>query len=230
MDGEGNASYSYILIHWGATNALQRHCLRRVMQRGLRRSGGGIGGGGVGGGGGGGIGGGGGGGGVIGGGVIGGGGGVGVGGGRGRGRGVIGGGGVVASSMMPIALTAPTPAPTSISDAISTNTRRTRIIEILTLRDGADAVELFAATPEAGHSIHLILMDFVMVNMDGPDATSILRNRFGYGGAIVGVTGNVLEEDVAKFLNAGADFVLPKPLDIAALIEWMRQCNCLMEI
>ena len=43
------------------------------------------------------------------------------------------------------------------------------------------------------------------------EATRLLRLG-GFAGLIVGVTGHVFEEDVAEFLDAGADMVLAKPL------------------
>ena len=44
----------------------------------------------------------------------------------------------------------------------------------------------------------------------------MLRQR-GFTGLIVGVTGHVFEDDVAAFLEAGADLVLAKPLKVAKL-------------
>jgi CheY-like chemotaxis protein len=57
----------------------------------------------------------------------------------------------------------------------------------------------------------VILMDFEMPNLNGPDATRKLR-ELGCSCLIVGVTGNVLPEDVAIFINSGADAVMSKPL------------------
>ena len=34
---------------------------------------------------------------------------------------------------------------------------------------------------------------------------------------MIGITGNVFEEDVAYFKKCGADYVLPKPVDIDVL-------------
>jgi len=34
---------------------------------------------------------------------------------------------------------------------------------------------------------------------------------------LIGVTGNVLEDDLAEYLNAGADLILSKPMKIATL-------------
>jgi DNA-binding response OmpR family regulator len=33
----------------------------------------------------------------------------------------------------------------------------------------------------------------------------------GYAGFVVGVTGNLLPEDIGYFMDCGADYVLPKP-------------------
>jgi CheY-like chemotaxis protein len=49
--------------------------------------------------------------------------------------------------------------------------------------------------------------------MEGPDATSLLR-KAGYSGIVIGLTGNVLQDDVDHFLRSGADAVLSKPLNI----------------
>lgn len=47
-------------------------------------------------------------------------------------------------------------------------------------------------------------------------ATQLLREG-GFENLIVGVTGNVLEDDVAEYLNSGADMVLAKPLKFGTL-------------
>jgi len=48
------------------------------------------------------------------------------------------------------------------------------------------------------------------------DATKKLR-EMGYTNLIIGVTGNVVEDDVAEYLKAGADIVLGKPIRINML-------------
>lgn len=57
-----------------------------------------------------------------------------------------------------------------------------------------------------------ILIDNLMPNMVGPEATKILREK-GYAGVVIGVTGNALDEDVRHFMSCGADAVLSKPVD-----------------
>ena len=59
----------------------------------------------------------------------------------------------------------------------------------------------------------MILMDFMMPNLDGPGATKAIR-ALGYTGKIYGLTGNVLQHDIAHFMACGADGVLHKPLDM----------------
>jgi signal transduction histidine kinase/CheY-like chemotaxis protein len=62
----------------------------------------------------------------------------------------------------------------------------------------------------------VILMDFVMPIMDGPTATKAIREA-GFKGLVIGVTGNVLPEDRAYFINQGATAVMNKPLDVNQL-------------
>ena len=52
--------------------------------------------------------------------------------------------------------------------------------------------------------------------MDGLAATKELRQK-GYHGVIIGVTGGGLPEDIATFLEAGADDVLIKPITFQQL-------------
>ena len=67
-----------------------------------------------------------------------------------------------------------------------------------------------------------VCMDYEMPNCNGPDATAELR-RLGYKGMILGVTGNLLKQDVDHFLAKGADDVLPKPVTVALISDcWAR--------
>jgi len=58
-----------------------------------------------------------------------------------------------------------------------------------------------------------ILMDFEMPILTGPEATKKIR-KMGFKGTIMGVTGNVLSEDVQFFKDHGADEVLAKPISL----------------
>jgi CheY-like chemotaxis protein len=88
-----------------------------------------------------------------------------------------------------------------------------------------------------------VMMDFVMVSimfllhivfvyltvststlqpvMDGPSATMRIR-ELGYRGPIVGVTGNMMQGDVEHFMRCGATVVLPKPLLLQDLEQFLQ--------
>ena len=70
----------------------------------------------------------------------------------------------------------------------------------------------------------VILMDFVMPNMDGPTATKEIRD-LGYRGRIFGLTGNALESDVNYFKDKGADEVLAKPFNVKNFQQLMRDAR-----
>ena len=94
--------------------------------------------------------------------------------------------------------------------------------------DGRYAVEKVKARMARGpgltSSYDVILMDFVMPNMDGPTATETIRG-LGYSGPIFGVTGNALESDVNYFMACGADAVLSKPFDFQLFKDLMADSN-----
>ena len=69
-----------------------------------------------------------------------------------------------------------------------------------------------------------ILMDFVMPNMNGPDATNKIR-ELGYIGPIIGVTGNALQQDHDIFIQAGASQVFTKPFEMNDLIEAINKTS-----
>ena len=88
--------------------------------------------------------------------------------------------------------------------------------------DGQRGIELYQALCERGEAVNVIVMDYEMPVMDGPTATKKLR-ELGCTCLIVGVTGNLLPEDVDHFKRQGANAVLGKPLDIAAFEEMLRK-------
>ena len=86
---------------------------------------------------------------------------------------------------------------------------------------GRRRVTEFDKAEAEGRPFDFIFMDFVMPTMNGPAAARDLRRR-GYGGPIIGVTGNVLSEDVEEFTTAGANEVLGKPVRALQLREILR--------
>jgi CheY-like chemotaxis protein len=101
--------------------------------------------------------------------------------------------------------------------------------------DGQECVDLFtkqqsqdlpssaplgsAPVPVAVCPYDLVLMDSEMPVMNGPTATKIIRSLGFKELVILGVTGNVLPEDVEMFLAHGVDAVLGKPLTVERMWE-----------
>jgi signal transduction histidine kinase len=67
-----------------------------------------------------------------------------------------------------------------------------------------------------------ILVDYEMPVMNGPDACKAIR-KMGYTGFVVGVTGNLLPEDVSYFMHCGADAVLSKPFKYKDLEQLLME-------
>ncbi len=93
--------------------------------------------------------------------------------------------------------------------------------------DGAEAVKLYTESPEGAYDV--ILMDIMMPNMDGCEATRAIR-RSGHGNAatipIIAVTAHAFEEDRDTSFAAGMNEHLTKPLEARKLVETiLRFCS-----
>lgn len=62
----------------------------------------------------------------------------------------------------------------------------------------------------------IVFMDNIMPNLTGPKAATKLRG-LGFANLIIGITACAMDDDIATYLTAGADLVLPKPLKLADL-------------
>lgn len=83
---------------------------------------------------------------------------------------------------------------------------------LVTASNGVEAVEQY----RSGH-FDLILMDIMMPHMGGVEATEAIRSlRPAY---IVAVTANTSNEDHSKYLRAGMDRVITKPVRVKDLEE-----------
>ena len=82
------------------------------------------------------------------------------------------------------------------------------------VENGQEAVEAVAAS-----AYDLVLMDVNMPVMDGVTALQAIRQLSGDPARtpIHMVTANVFAEDVQRYLAAGADGVLKKPIDVREL-------------
>ncbi|CAM4019503.1 Signal transduction histidine kinase [Pedobacter westerhofensis] len=80
--------------------------------------------------------------------------------------------------------------------------------------NGHQAVEMYT-----GKNYDLILMDVLMPEMDGLEATKIIRNSSGVQPKIIAMTANVMSEDKNACFVAGMDDYLSKPLHIGSLLQ-----------
>ncbi|MDP3233149.1 MAG: ATP-binding protein [Myxococcales bacterium] len=88
-------------------------------------------------------------------------------------------------------------------------------------RNGQEAVELATHAP-----YDLILMDLQMPEMDGLEATRLLRQRLGATAPrIVAMTANAMAEDRASALEAGCDGFLAKPVRLEELTRVLSRAR-----
>jgi len=87
--------------------------------------------------------------------------------------------------------------------------------------NGIQAIEKFDANP-----YDVILMDGQMPQMDGFEATHIIREKEKLSGRhtpVVAITGYAIKGDEERFMNAGMDSYITKPFDENKLIEVIRR-------
>ena len=94
---------------------------------------------------------------------------------------------------------------------------------ILETDDGSTALDVMRREMEADRAIDFVLMDYIMVRMNGPEAVQKMRVELGYRGVVIGITGNALPQDMENFRDHGANMVLTKPLTNTKLMDAMRQ-------
>mmetsp|Transcript_30175 Transcript_30175/g.43099 ORF Transcript_30175/g.43099 Transcript_30175/m.43099 type:complete len:966 (+) Transcript_30175:45-2942(+) len=88
--------------------------------------------------------------------------------------------------------------------------------------DGKECVDWMAlSVSNKAPEVDLVLMDYEMPFMKGPEAAKVLRER-GHKGLIIGITGNVLQDDVEHFISCGANSVLSKPLHMQRLKDLLK--------
>jgi CheY-like chemotaxis protein len=90
-------------------------------------------------------------------------------------------------------------------------------------KKSAEAVKLFSEAPE---SYDMIFMDVQMPEMDGYEATRLIRASGCANSAtvpIVAMTANVFREDVEKCLASGMNDHVGKPLDFEEVLTKLRK-------
>jgi len=86
--------------------------------------------------------------------------------------------------------------------------------------NGVEAVEKVRESMENGLPYDLIFMDSNMPELCGADATKLIRDM-GYGGMIVFLTGNVMPDDIDRFISSGANDVLVKPCTLRSVEKYI---------
>jgi signal transduction histidine kinase/CheY-like chemotaxis protein len=93
-------------------------------------------------------------------------------------------------------------------------------MRVLNAENGAKGIEVLKNDPR----IELILMDVMMPEMDGYEATARIRSMPEHADLpIVAVTAKAMQGDREKSLAAGASDYVTKPVDAAALINCIRR-------
>ena len=81
---------------------------------------------------------------------------------------------------------------------------------------GSVAIAMYQQQEAANNPYHMILMDWHMPGLSGPQTTLQLR-LLGCRCPIIGVTGNVMPDEIDVFVAHGATAVLRKPLNMVEL-------------
>ena len=84
--------------------------------------------------------------------------------------------------------------------------------------NGREAVE-----KSASNAFDMILMDVSMPEMDGLQATRLIRERPGNQPIIVAMTANAMEGDKQTCLDAGMNDYISKPLQLELLLEGLKK-------
>ena len=92
-------------------------------------------------------------------------------------------------------------------------------LELTLAYTGEDAVKLCQR-----NEYDLILMDVQMPNMDGLQASQLIRqSELNLGTPIIAVTAHAFKEEQERLLSSGMDDYLPKPLDLNELIVVIKR-------
>lgn len=90
-------------------------------------------------------------------------------------------------------------------------------LQVTIAEDGKEAVE-----KALSQQFHLIFMDIQMPNMNGYEATKVLRRK-GFKAPIVALTAYAMEGDEGKCISAGCSDYMTKPIEHKMLLQVIRK-------
>ena len=86
-----------------------------------------------------------------------------------------------------------------------------------------NGIEVLQALEQQTYDV--VLMDIEMPEMDGLEATAEIRQRWGEAGPrIVAMTANAMRGDQDRYLEAGMDDYVSKPIRIKSLVAALEAC------
>ena len=86
--------------------------------------------------------------------------------------------------------------------------------------DGREVLEKMAVK-----TYNLILMDIQMPNIDGLEATKLIRQKYGNNPLIMAMTANAHNDDKENCLKAGMDDYISKPVNLDLLMNILKQLS-----
>jgi CheY-like chemotaxis protein len=106
-----------------------------------------------------------------------------------------------------------------------------KVAKTIQAQDGQECVDMITQESDV---IDIILLDFEMPLLNGPDAAKQLR-KLGLTVPIIGITGNVLPEDRQHFLDSGVNVVISKPLnpdklEVCMKELWLKSCQIVVKV
>lgn len=84
--------------------------------------------------------------------------------------------------------------------------------------NGEEAIHMLAEKP-----YHIILMDVLMPEMDGLEATRFIRKNSTYQPVIIAMTANAMPEDRIDCIKAGMNDFISKPINIETLLKQLQE-------
>ena len=92
-------------------------------------------------------------------------------------------------------------------------------MQVIVAKNGVEALKKLAAEPD----VAIVLMDIMMPEMDGYEATRKIRSQERFSKLpIIALTAKAMKGDRAKCIEAGASDYLAKPIDTDKLLSMMR--------